>query len=88
MCDDLALDRRNQAFATGAESWEVWWAAVTAEPMLADALALRPTLWPDGARDWTGSTHHFHESALLDAGFAEAGVVWQDLHERIVVGLR
>jgi SAM-dependent methyltransferase len=88
VCDALALDRRNHAVARGAESWETWWEAVEAEPELADALALRATLWPEGARDWTGASHRFNEAALLDAGFAEAGVVWQDLQERIIVGLR
>jgi SAM-dependent methyltransferase len=88
VCDAIALDRRTRALGAGAESWEHWWEAVTAEPGLADALALRSTLWPEGARDWTGATHHFHESALLDAGFAEAGIVWQDLQERVIAGLR
>ena len=87
-CDAIALDRRNRALAGGAESWEAWWEAVTAEPALADALALRETLWPAGARDWTGATHHFHDSALREAGFTEAGVVWQDLQQRVIVGLR
>jgi SAM-dependent methyltransferase len=87
-CDAIALDRRNHALAGGAESWETWWEAVEAEPELADALARRAKLWPEGARDWTGASHRFNEAALLDAGFAEAGVVWQDLQERIIVGLR
>ena len=87
-CDALALRRRTEAFEGGAESWEQWWEAVRAEPGLADALALRETLWPEGSRDWTGASHRFTEAALLDAGFAEAGVVWQDLQERIIVGLR
>ncbi|ATE55225.1 class I SAM-dependent methyltransferase [Actinosynnema pretiosum] len=86
--DAIALARRERALAGGAESWERWWEAVQAEPSLADALARRAALWPEGARDWTGASHRFHEAALLDAGFAEAGVVWQDLQERIVVGLR
>lgn len=62
--------------------------AVGAEPALADSCAHRATLWPEAARDWTGGTHHFHESALRDAGFAEAGVVWQDLQTRVIAGLR
>ena len=87
-CDAIALERRNRALADGAESWEEWWQAVEAEPALADAVALRATLWPEGAREWTGATHHFHEAALRDAGFTEAGVVWQDLQKRIIVALR
>jgi SAM-dependent methyltransferase len=87
-CDAIALDRRDHALAGGAESWETWWQAVEAEPELADALALRATLWPEGSRDWTGASHQFTEAALRDAGFAEVGVVWQDLQERIIVGLR
>ncbi|ASW56915.1 trans-aconitate 2-methyltransferase [Plantactinospora sp. KBS50] len=87
-CDALALHRRNRALGAGAESWEAWWDAAAAEPALADAFALRATLWPEGARDWAMATHHFHEAALQDAGFAEAGIVWQDLQERIIAGLR
>ncbi|MFC5060480.1 class I SAM-dependent methyltransferase [Saccharothrix xinjiangensis] len=88
VCDALALDRRDRAVAGGAESWEAWWEAAEAQPELADAFAQRATLWPEGARDWAAASYRFTEAALLDAGFAEAGVVWQDLQERIVVGLR
>ncbi|TDV44225.1 class I SAM-dependent methyltransferase [Actinophytocola oryzae] len=86
-CDAIALERRNGALAGGAESWETWWEAVAAEPALAGARAQRATLWPEGARDWTGATHHFHESALREAGFGETGVVWQDLQQRVVAAL-
>ncbi len=87
-CDEIALERRNGALTDGGESWEAWWEAVSAEPALADALAQRATLWPEGARDWTGATHHFQESALREAGFTEAGIVWQDLQTGIIAGLR
>ncbi|GGP73844.1 hypothetical protein GCM10010185_54100 [Saccharothrix coeruleofusca] len=60
----------------------------TCRTLPAAGCARRATLWPEGARDWTGASHRFHEAALLDAGFTEAGVVWQDLQERILVGLR
>ncbi|GAB3453640.1 class I SAM-dependent methyltransferase [Actinophytocola sediminis] len=87
-CDEIARERRNHALAAGGESWEAWWAAVSAEPALAAALAERATLWPDGARDWSGATHRFQDSALREAGFAEAGMVWQDLQTGIIAGLR
>lgn len=87
-CDEIALERRNHALADGGESWDTWWEAVSTEPALVDALAERATLWPEGTRYWTGATHHFQESALREAGFAEAGVVWQDLQTGIIAGLR
>jgi SAM-dependent methyltransferase len=88
VCDAIDLERRERAMAEGAESWQQWWQAAEAEPALADALARRATLWPDGTQDWAGATHHFHEAALVDAGFAEAGIVWQDLQTRLVAALR
>lgn len=86
-CDALAAERQHRALAAGADSWDAWWQAVAAEPALAEALALRESLWPAGGRDWALATHHFHESALREAGFAEAGTVWQDLQKRIIAGL-
>ncbi|WP_028661351.1 class I SAM-dependent methyltransferase [Nocardioides insulae] len=84
----MADERQDRAVATGAESWDAWWEAVAAEPALAEALDERSALWPEGSRDWTGPTLAFHETALLEAGFAEAGTLWQDLNERILVALK
>lgn len=87
-CDAIAVDRQREAVAAGSDTWEDWWDAVRAEPSLANALARRDGLWPDGCRDWTGASHHFHESALREAGFTETGIIWQDLQQRIMVGLK
>ena len=49
----------------------------------------RDRLWPDGTGTGQRSVGlAFHEAALLEAGFDEVGVVWQDLEERVLVALR
>lgn len=85
-----AIDERRQqaALGAGADSWADWWAAVEQRPELAEALAERRKLWPEGTRDWTGASPEFQRAALIEAGFTEVGVIWQDLEERVLVALR
>lgn len=87
-CETLDLGRQQNAIRAGAESWEAWWSVVEAHPGLAGPVAERRTLWPDGARDWTGATLDFHQAALVEAGMSEVGVVWQDLEMRVLVAIR
>ncbi|SCF22314.1 Methyltransferase domain-containing protein [Micromonospora haikouensis] len=87
-CEAIDRGRQQHAIEAGAEPWEDWWAAVEAHPALADAVAERQTLWPEGARDWTGATLDYHQAALVEAGLTEVGVIWQDLEERVLVAIR
>ena len=65
------------------------WDTLRREPALRDAFAERDRLWPDGTGTGQRSVGlAFHEAALLEAGFDEVGVVWQDLEERVLVALR
>ncbi|MEU8122339.1 class I SAM-dependent methyltransferase [Spirillospora sp. NPDC049024] len=86
---DVALREREQArrFAGDRpEGWDQWWAAIAADPDLAE-LRVR-------ARDET-TGHHGSESELLsthvaalrDAGFAEAGTLWQRGDNRLLAAL-
>lgn len=86
-----AEDERRQAVAStaGAETWEGWWDALRAESALTDAFAERDRIFPPAGRwDRKSPDLAFHEAALNEAGFTEAGVVWQDLDERLLLALR
>ena len=69
------------------EDWEQWWQAVGSAPELADLRSER------GARPLEHAvpsepTLDDHVRLLLAAGFAEAGPVWQQGDDRVLVGLR
>ena len=83
------IDRRRQKAALTGEvdSWAQWWDAVRAEPELADAFTERVRLWPNRA-DHEAAGLRFHEAALVEAGFAEVGLIWQDLEERLLLAVR
>lgn len=86
-----AVDERRQAsaLARGAQDWQDWWDALRGEPALRDAFAERERLWPNGTGTGERSVGlAFHEAALLEAGFHEVAVVWQDLEERVLLALR
>lgn len=87
-CEAVDRNRQQAAIDAGAEAWDDWWQAVEAQPDLAGALAERRMLWPEGSRDWNGAGLDFHRAALTAAGFAETGVVWQDLEERILAAVK
>jgi SAM-dependent methyltransferase len=84
---DLALRDREDArrFPAGhAESWSGWWQAIAADPVLRDHARER-----DRRRAPTG--HHAestqlatHVEALMAAGFAEVGTLWQRGDNRLL----
>lgn len=83
------IDKARQARAVerGSEDWACWWDALRVEPSLQDAFSERDRIFPDRAY----SDHAklaFHEAALFEAGFAEVGAVWQDLHKRVLLAIR
>jgi SAM-dependent methyltransferase len=71
------------------EDWSAWWAAATADPLLADLVAER-------ARKQVESDHHGSPSGLLSthvdalgaAGFAEIGTLWQRGENRLLCAVR
>jgi SAM-dependent methyltransferase len=83
---DVARERRRNERAEG-ETWEAWWEAVRADPVLAEAVA---------ERDRIGHAHHGRPALrdrddwrlLEEAGFAEAGNLWQIGADRILVAVR
>lgn len=72
-----------------ADDWDGWWRALEQEPELAGAFAERqrrrhehpPTVVESSRLD-------SHRDALLAAGFAEVGTVWQRGEDRVLVALR
>jgi trans-aconitate methyltransferase len=68
------------------ETWDGWWSSLEKEPQLASLFAERRRRFP--------ATHHReeeipvgqHEALLLAAGFREAGTIWQEFDDRVVVG--
>ena len=71
----------------GSEDWDAWWDAVRTAPELADLSAMRGS---------SGIAHRVDDVATLDdhiaalhaGGFREAGTVWQQGDDRVVVALR
>ena len=76
----------------GVPGWDDWWALAEAEPALAAAAALRrdrqrAALAKHPARVGHG-TLSAHLTALTAAGFVEVDTLWQDLDDRVVVGIK
>jgi len=85
--DDAATQR--EGFASGADTWDAWWAAVAETPRYAEALARRDTVWGAELHEAPPKvTLGFHVESLRSAGFAEVGTVWQYLDDRVVYGVR
>ncbi|MFQ6328894.1 class I SAM-dependent methyltransferase [Nocardia sp. CWNU-33] len=79
--------RRAQRVGTaGLEDWEAWWAAVDRAPELADLVRLRDGGFAHKVHD--RPTVHDYLAFAYEAGFAEAGIVWQYGDDRVVVGIR
>jgi SAM-dependent methyltransferase len=85
-----ALRRFPDGHAGRADDWAQWWRAATADPALTDAAAER-------ARRGFGASEHdqadgvrldTHVSALLAAGFAEVGTIWQRGGNRLLCAVR
>jgi SAM-dependent methyltransferase len=87
---ETARERQHaRAFAkVGAEDWEQWWAALAKEPGAVELLAERERRFPVIHGDEDAPIFDVHVSALRNAGFREAGVIWQRLDNRVLLGVR
>jgi ubiquinone/menaquinone biosynthesis C-methylase UbiE len=75
---DIERRQRSHLQADGRPDWEAWWRLAATDPLLTEAVAERHAHF--------GGTHgssefeppsSWHVQALLDAGFAQAGVIWR-----------
>jgi SAM-dependent methyltransferase len=80
-------DWRAGNVAAGAETWDAYWAALAAEPELADLLAERERRFADRVRGTT-PTVGFHREALLAAGFREVAEVWRWRNDAVLAAVR
>ncbi len=81
---------RQRAHRVGAlddEDWAAWWRAVERAPELAELDARRGPAGVEHRVD-QAPTVDDHIRALRNAGFAEAGVVWQHGDDRVLVAVR
>jgi SAM-dependent methyltransferase len=81
----LTTRRKRRAGAERPEDWATWWQAVEAAPELAELVAERAGGFAHTVGD--KPTVHDYLAFLREAGFAEAGTVWQVGDDRVVVGL-
>jgi SAM-dependent methyltransferase len=72
----------------GAEDWPAWWAAVEADPGLAEAVAERKRRSHEHPHDNQAHSYEFHRAALFAAGFTEVGTIWQRLLNRVLIAVR
>ncbi|MGN6795727.1 MAG: class I SAM-dependent methyltransferase [Streptosporangiaceae bacterium] len=80
-------DGRSEAARPGQrpETWEGWWDAVTADPAFADLVAERRRRSADSEHHGSPSGRlSVHVDALLAAGFAEVGTIWQHGENRLL----
>lgn len=80
--------RTVSARAAGEERWDAWWHAAAADPVLAPLVRRRRALDHDAIHGDHAVTLDLHLAALSEAGFAETGVVWQDLDDRVLLAVR
>ena len=73
--------------APPGDDWEGWWAALEREPELAKAFAERARRRHEHPASDESGLFDTHRAALLSAGFAEVGTVWQQASDRVLVAL-
>jgi SAM-dependent methyltransferase len=83
------VERRRSAEVRtdGRPEWSEWWDLAGADPLLADAVAERQARFGIDHPDFDPPSQ-WHADALLDAGFAEAGVTWRSGTHAVVAALR
>jgi hypothetical protein len=85
----LAERRRGAGRDDGQARWDAWWEQASSEPALQPAMTQRravfETTYP--AEEFSPPAA-WHVTALRDAGFAEAGVVWRSGPAAVVAAVR
>ena len=84
----LTRRRRAEVCADGRPDWSGWWDIVATDPVLAPAVAERRACSAATTAPASSPSAEWHAGALVDAGFAEAGVVWRSGTGAIVAAVR
>ncbi len=85
----IEREERRRAPGGRGETWDGWWAAVTAEPDLAGPVAERARRAPPAAHHGSPSgLLATHVNALRAAGFGEVGTLWQRGASRLLCAVR
>lgn len=71
----------------GTEDWEEWWSRLEGERSLAPLFAERRRRFPRAHHAEEEYLARFHEACLRKAGFREVGIVWQELDNRVILGI-
>lgn len=80
---------RRRARRPSAPSWDEWWAAAAVDPNLEEAFTLRSQVFEHTyASEEFSPPALWHQSALVEAGFREASVVYRAVGGAIVAALR
>lgn len=72
----------------GIEAAEQWWEAVARTPALTPLLSERTRRFAGKTRQACPPDFDAHLTALREAGFAEAGTIWQQLSSRVLLAVR
>lgn len=87
--DRLEKEWSDDAFAArGVETAEQWWAALALEPSMAPLLSERERRLAPKKRPESPTILDLHIAALYNAGFREAGTLWQSGTNRVVLAVR
>jgi SAM-dependent methyltransferase len=79
--------RSAEVRADGRPEWRQWWDIAAADPLLTEAVAERQHRFGVDHLDFDPPSR-WHVDALLDAGFAEAGVTWRSGTHALVAASR
>jgi SAM-dependent methyltransferase len=78
-----------QAFDSGVDTWDQWWAAAEAVPHYAEAVSRRAAVWGEELHVAPPKvTLGFHLETLRSAGFRETGTVWRYLDDHVLYAVR
>ncbi|MEO8971618.1 MAG: class I SAM-dependent methyltransferase [Ktedonobacteraceae bacterium] len=87
---EAAQERTNvtASMQPAMEDWHTWWERLAREPGMEQLFAERERRFIDRSHSGSHTLAELHEAALRDAGFREVGVIWQNMDNRVVLGVR
>jgi SAM-dependent methyltransferase len=85
---EIEQRRSDRISVDGRLGWDAWWDAAASDPHLATGTVERLALFGGNHAPSFTPPSSWHTQALLDAGFAEAGVPWRSGTAAMVAALR